>query len=399
MRELFITNIHIGKIRHLDNIDIKLSDSEREHLILTGKNGSGKTSLLDAIKDAIFLRQHQDYEKANANDRKYLTADVSKITAIRKADDNLKVSFSSTDFSFLDEIFVFVSAERNKIELPTSIAPVEISGKSVVTRDASKDFLKYILNLDYQLYGAKTDNNTLLVANLTKWFANFENALRDIYACPELRLQRDTKNFAFRIAMPGRESFGLHEMADGYKAFIDILMELLMRMETADGAVDYERSAIVLIDELETHLHVELQKRALPFLTKMFPQAQFVVSTHSPFVISSIDNAVVFDLEKAAELQALGEDVVGARLDSSDSLLTSYSYEDIVEGYYDINGYSATFEREFERYKELCLKSRLTETEKIEHVRLKAKLSLIPASAKALVYQVAQFERKGNVND
>jgi recombinational DNA repair ATPase RecF len=51
MQELFITKIHIGKVRHLENIDIALSDSERKHLILTGKNGSGKSSLLEAIEE------------------------------------------------------------------------------------------------------------------------------------------------------------------------------------------------------------------------------------------------------------------------------------------------------------------------------------------------------------
>jgi predicted ATPase len=399
MQELFITNIYIGKVRHLGNIDIKLSDSERKHLILTGKNGSGKTSLLEAMKDSIFLRQHQDSGNADEIDRQFLAADSSRIEAIRKTSDNLRITFSMNDFGFMNEIFVFVSAERNKIEVPTSITPVETGGKSVVTRNASRDFLKYILNLDYQLYGAKTEKNAEMEANITGWFNNFENALRDIYDCQELQLQRDTKNLAFQIAIPGREPFGLHEMADGYKAFFDILMELLMRMETADGVVNYEQSVIVFIDELETHLHVELQKRALPFLTKMFPKAQFIVTTHSPFIISSIDNAVVFDLEKAAELQALGEDVTGARLDSSDSPLTSYSYEDIIEGYYDINGYSAIFEHEFGRYKELCLKGGLSDAENRERAKLKAKLSLIPSSAKSLVYQIAQFEREGNVND
>jgi predicted ATP-binding protein involved in virulence len=108
------------------------------------------------------------------------------------------------------------------------------------------------------------------------------------------------KSLEFSVVLPGREPFGLHEMSDGYKALLEILMELLMRFESNDGIVDYNQSAIVLIDETETHLHVELQKQALPFLTKMFPCVQFVVSTHSPFVITSLPNAVVYDLERNA---------------------------------------------------------------------------------------------------
>ena len=51
MNHLYITNIHIDKVRHLQNIDIPVGSVEnRKHLILTGRNGSGKTSLLEAVK-------------------------------------------------------------------------------------------------------------------------------------------------------------------------------------------------------------------------------------------------------------------------------------------------------------------------------------------------------------
>ena len=51
--EHFITSIHINEVRHLKNIEIKLNPEKRQHLILTGKNGSGKTSVLRAIKDYL----------------------------------------------------------------------------------------------------------------------------------------------------------------------------------------------------------------------------------------------------------------------------------------------------------------------------------------------------------
>ncbi len=54
----------------------------------------------------------------------------------------------------------------------------------------------------------------------------------------------------------------------------------------------------MLIDEVETHLHLELQRLVMPILTSLFPKIQFIVTTHSPFVLSSIGNAVAFDLEK-----------------------------------------------------------------------------------------------------
>ena len=47
----FITGIKIKEVRHLSNIDIKLNSENRQHLMLTGKNGSGKTSLLLSIQE------------------------------------------------------------------------------------------------------------------------------------------------------------------------------------------------------------------------------------------------------------------------------------------------------------------------------------------------------------
>ena len=59
MQDIFITKIHIEKVRHLQNVDIELSNTERKHLILTGKNGSGKTSLLDAMSHCVLRKQHE----------------------------------------------------------------------------------------------------------------------------------------------------------------------------------------------------------------------------------------------------------------------------------------------------------------------------------------------------
>jgi recombinational DNA repair ATPase RecF len=50
MEDIFISHIHVNEVRHLKNIDIPLSEDKRQHLILTGKNGSGKTSLLEQLK-------------------------------------------------------------------------------------------------------------------------------------------------------------------------------------------------------------------------------------------------------------------------------------------------------------------------------------------------------------
>ena len=74
---------------------------------------------------------------------------------------------------------------------------------------------------------------------------------------------------------------------------------MIFKMQRTDRLVDvYDKEGIVLIDEVETHLHLELQRQIMPLLTSVFPNIQFIVSTHSPFVLSSIKDAVAYDMER-----------------------------------------------------------------------------------------------------
>jgi predicted ATP-binding protein involved in virulence len=130
-------------------------------------------------------------------------------------------------------------------------------------------------------------------------------------------------------------------------------MELMMRMENR-AALTYDMSGIVLIDEIETHLHVELQRKVLPFLSKMFPNIQFIITTHSPFVISSLENTVVYDLEKQCRLEDM----------------SVYSYDGIVEYYFNSEQYSETAKANFEEYRELVAKKDRSETENERLVEL-----------------------------
>ena len=374
MQDVFITKIRVGKVRHLQGIEILLSDTERKHLILTGKNGSGKTSVLEAMRDSVLFEQQR------------IKPDGTRLLAVGglKKKPNIGISYSQNISNFSNFIFAYTSAWRSKLVPPKSIEAFTVQDKTKIAQNASRNFLKYILILDYQRYGAKNNKNTALVAKFDKWFNNFLVALREIYGCSELNLLQDTKNLTFKIEMPGREPFGLHEMADGYTAFLDIFMELLMRFENAEAVVEYEQSAIVMIDEVETHLHIELQKRVLPFLTKMFPNVQFIVSTHSPFVMSSLENAVVYDLEKKEKLDKP----------------SFYSYETIVESFLGTGTYSNELKSYFERYKELCWKQRTSE-ENEEFLRAKAELEIrsIPSTELYIAFQNLEKQRKVVKND
>ena len=53
MAKNFIKKIKINNVRHLKNIEILISETQKKHLILTGKNGSGKTSVLEVLRDCL----------------------------------------------------------------------------------------------------------------------------------------------------------------------------------------------------------------------------------------------------------------------------------------------------------------------------------------------------------
>lgn len=112
----------------------------------------------------------------------------------------------------------------------------------------------------------------------------------------------DYRNYNFLIHQNGRNPFGFNELSDGYSSVIQIVTGLIMRMEQnwlLKGTLsEYDVEGIALIDEPETHLHIELQRKILPFLVTFFPRVQFIVSIHSPYVLTSISEATIFDLEK-----------------------------------------------------------------------------------------------------
>lgn len=86
----------------------------------------------------------------------------------------------------------------------------------------------------------------------------------------------------------------VQRMSDGYRVTTALVVDLVMRMRRAHGerfsiarvggTVVVENSGVVLIDEVEEHLHIGWQRRIGFWLRDHFPNVQFIVATHSPFV-------------------------------------------------------------------------------------------------------------------
>lgn len=94
-------------------------------------------------------------------------------------------------------------------------------------------------------------------------------------------------------------AFPLREMSDGYRTVAALVVDLLKQIhdaygelavrEDVDGTPVLLYPGVVIIDEVDAHLHVSWQRRIGGWLTRHFPQIQFIVTTHSPYICQAAD--------------------------------------------------------------------------------------------------------------
>ncbi|UQA62733.1 AAA family ATPase [Polyangium aurulentum] len=108
----------------------------------------------------------------------------------------------------------------------------------------------------------------------------------------DLRVARnplDTSKASLRL-QKGSHHLTLDNLSDGERGSLVLVADLAQRLAAANpGASDpLAGTGVVLIDEIELHLHPGWQRKILPALTKTFPGCQFIVATHSPQVLSRV---------------------------------------------------------------------------------------------------------------
>lgn len=89
-------------------------------------------------------------------------------------------------------------------------------------------------------------------------------------------------------------------LPDGLRSLISWIGDLLMRLDLLYWSNDlpiFEQEMILFLDEIEVHLHPAWQRKVLPVVQKLFKNSQIFISTHSPFVINSVDDAWVYKLK------------------------------------------------------------------------------------------------------
>lgn len=109
----------------------------------------------------------------------------------------------------------------------------------------------------------------------------------------------------------------IEQLSDGYKIVIAMVADLAARMAEANPQMQdpLDGTGIVLIDEVDLHLHPQWQRTIINQLVKVFPHIQFIVSTHSPvIVIGASENAQIINLNSIDEASDITKSNVGAIL-------------------------------------------------------------------------------------
>ena len=382
----YIKNIYIKQVRHLKDVSIPLEKEAYPHLMITGKNGSGKTSVLNAIAEHIekvVNDKHKDfeaYEKHIEYFEKQLKDNPQNALSLEQSlvwnKNQYKLFFGEVIVAFEDVdslirkyqdgnfIIAFYEAHRTikKLQEPKNPTKPELQDKWGIKQTSTQEFLNFLADLKIQEALARNEKLDAEANQINKWFVNFEQLLGKIFQEKALKLAFNYKDYSFKILTKGKE-FKFTELSDGFAAVLDIVVDLILKMQDKNQLIRaYESEGIVLVDEIETHLHLELQKVIMPLLTEIFPNIQFIVTTHSPFVLSSLSNAVAFDLEH----QEIIED------------LTEYSYESLAEGYFGVKTDSSYIKMQLNRLEELLKKETLSSSEKSELKHLNNDFDKIP---------------------
>ena len=387
----FVKTIKVNKLLHLQNFSIDIQ-AEKPHLIITGKNGSGKTILLKAIADFLdiikedstmsFTSYHESlafWKEKKCNNpheamqaAKYIENYQSRINKLYG-----KLDVEMTDVAKIIEqyqknefvISFYAAGRQAKMNEPKNPTKPNLKIKGKASSSLTDQFLYFLSDLKVQEALARNEKQHSDADNIKDWFDNFEGILKNIYNDQNLKLEFNYKDYSFTINTSGKK-FKFTEMSDGFIAAIDIIADLILKMQNGDSLTrNYQKQGIVLIDEIETHLHLELQRIVMPLLTNIFPNIQFIVTTHSPFVLSSMENAVAYDLEHRTMIDDL----------------TEYSYEALAEGYFGVPTESSYMEMRLNTFKTLLEKKELSNGEKEQLTNLIADFEKISEAASPLI--------------
>jgi predicted ATP-binding protein involved in virulence len=283
------------------NAEITTADVHHKSQVFDNKNGSHQVRMEYVYPSII---------SATVNDKEYVfcrrddAADENNVRSSffdRLAQDNLRKIRKQENVTL--PILAYYGTRRlwnkkNRIadKIPSRTDGYRWSLDSFVDFDELKDWFK-----DQELIQLQKGTNEPVLKVMRKALAQM------IPGCDNVFYDFELKTIAFRFrddaAMPFEEPIlQFEDLSDGYRMVFtlvfDIVRQMIMLNPHLGDEVLQDTDGIILIDELDLSLHPKWQRIVVDGLRKTFPKAQFVVTTHSPFIIQSLTAAEVIDLSE-----------------------------------------------------------------------------------------------------
>ena len=336
-----LKSVEIENYRAIEKLELSLDPSLT---VLHGDNGYGKTSVLSAIAvglgdeamlgpflDVFIYFCEEDWREGAENPRVSLFSvdgKACKRQGTRSVFEREKAEIEmSGRREIVEKALVGNSQENRKIpigvlygtdrtvsDVPESV----VSPRHLPRRVSRLDALKGALS-------ARTDFEDLFA-----WFyfkedeelreqkerRDFDYQLKEVSAVrqaissmlPEVSDPRTESNpprfvVSWESEQGQVEKLSLDQLSGGYRIVLALAADLARRMVQGNPHLDdpLESEAIVLIDEIELHLHPSWQQRVLIDLARTFPNAQFIASTHSPQVLTTVEPQRIVELAREGD--------------------------------------------------------------------------------------------------
>lgn len=321
-----ITRLLLDNFRGFQHLELQFHP---RLTVLVGVNGAGKSSILEAIALLLSSFVESNCESNNISFEEVLSFQVHQLR------EGASEGIGNLDFQTADDGPMFSKVrwysglKRELYEgcLPTGYAPQKASPFALrygVSR-AVLDTRPAAPLSDELLAPMQAYRGALQATSVFREFFDWFRAREDLENEVRLRdnpAHRDPQMEAVRRAVAGLlpgfdglrvrrrpqqlviskggQELSLDQLSDGEKCLLAMVGDIARRlaMTGAEHLDPLQKEALVMIDEIELHLHPRWQREVVPALLRTFPGCQFVLTTHSPQVLGSVPSESVRLLDR-----------------------------------------------------------------------------------------------------